>query len=202
MGSLWQNGVTIDWDAFYANEERRRIPLPTYPFERQRFWVDPAVVPTGPALESMGSPALAPAPITPLSTVSPETVAPSNLSSSRRDRIAARVLDLLLPVSGRERSQLSASVTFMEQGLDSLALTQAAFAIRKEFSVKVSFSQLMNQWPNIEMLAAHLDATLPASFLAEGPAAPAARPVPRPPTGPSVADVQPAQQNSRSVLEE
>ena len=32
LGSLWQNGVAIDWDAFYANEERRRIPLPTYPF--------------------------------------------------------------------------------------------------------------------------------------------------------------------------
>src|ERR1019366_6112002 len=44
LGSLWQNGVSIDWDAFYANEDRRRIPLPTYPFERQRFWVDPAPV--------------------------------------------------------------------------------------------------------------------------------------------------------------
>ena len=42
LGSLWQNGVSIDWDAFYANEDRRRIPLPTYPFQRQRFWVDPA----------------------------------------------------------------------------------------------------------------------------------------------------------------
>src|SRR4029077_11292898 len=44
LGSLWQNGVFIDWDAFYAHEDRRRIPLPTYPFERQRYWVDPAPV--------------------------------------------------------------------------------------------------------------------------------------------------------------
>ncbi len=42
VGSLWQNGVSIDWEAFYASEERQRIPLPMYPFERQRFWVDPA----------------------------------------------------------------------------------------------------------------------------------------------------------------
>jgi len=54
----------------------------------------------------------------------------------------------------------------MEQGFDSLSLTQVAFAIRKEFSAKVSFSQLMNQWPNVDMLAAHLDATLPAELLA------------------------------------
>ena len=42
LGSLWQNGVAISWDGFYTHEDRRRIPLPAYPFERQRFWVDPA----------------------------------------------------------------------------------------------------------------------------------------------------------------
>ncbi len=57
-----------------------------------------------------------------------------------------------MPVSGRERSQISTSATFMEQGFDSLSLTQVAFAIRKEFSTKISFSQLMNQFPNIDML--------------------------------------------------
>ncbi len=40
LGRLWLAGVLIDWDAFYAGEQRRRLPLPTYPFERQRFWVD------------------------------------------------------------------------------------------------------------------------------------------------------------------
>ncbi len=204
MGSLWQNGVTIDWDAFYANEDRRRISLPTYPFERQRFWVDPAVVPAAQAGETAGSPVIAPPRLAPLVLASsPESVASSHSSSSRKDRIAARVLDLLLPVSGRERSQLSASATFMEQGLDSLALTQVAFAIRKEFSVKVSFSQLMNQWPNIETLAAHFDATLPASFLAEVCATPSARPVPSPPAAPAVGEDQPGRpKSSSSALEE
>ncbi len=40
LGSAWLNGVKIDWQAFYENETRRRIPLPTYPFERKRYWVD------------------------------------------------------------------------------------------------------------------------------------------------------------------
>ncbi len=203
IGSLWQNGVAIDWDAFYANEDRRRIPLPTYPFERQRFWVDPAVVPAGQAVESESSPAIVPSLLDPVvSATSPESIGTPGLSSSRKDRIAARVLDLLMPVSGRERSQLSASATFMEQGLDSLALTQVAFAIRKEFSVKVSFSQLMNQWPNIEILAAHLDATLPAGFLAEGSAIPAVRPVPPPPAEPSFGEVQPSLGKDTSALEQ
>ncbi|MCA9926054.1 MAG: hypothetical protein KC421_26965, partial [Anaerolineales bacterium] len=41
VGQLWLTGVAVDWPAFYAQESRRRIPLPTYPFERQRYWLDP-----------------------------------------------------------------------------------------------------------------------------------------------------------------
>ncbi|MFI7122702.1 type I polyketide synthase [Amycolatopsis sp. NPDC049868] len=40
VGRAWTRGIEIDWTAFYAGERRRRVPLPTYPFERQRYWVD------------------------------------------------------------------------------------------------------------------------------------------------------------------
>jgi non-ribosomal peptide synthase protein (TIGR01720 family) len=39
MGRLWLAGLSPDWPAFYAQERRRRISLPTYPFERERHWV-------------------------------------------------------------------------------------------------------------------------------------------------------------------
>jgi acyl transferase domain-containing protein len=41
LGQLWLQGVPIRWDA-YAEPLRQRIPLPTYPFERQKYWVEPA----------------------------------------------------------------------------------------------------------------------------------------------------------------
>jgi acyl transferase domain-containing protein len=41
LGRLWVAGAAVDWHAFYAGERRRRVPLPTYPFERQRFWIEP-----------------------------------------------------------------------------------------------------------------------------------------------------------------
>ncbi|MEH2067467.1 MAG: SDR family NAD(P)-dependent oxidoreductase [Nostoc sp.] len=40
LGQLWLLGVQVDWSGFYAHEQRHRIPLPTYPFERQRYWID------------------------------------------------------------------------------------------------------------------------------------------------------------------
>jgi acyl transferase domain-containing protein len=40
IGRLWSAGVKIDWSGFYAREERYRLPLPTYPFQRLRYWID------------------------------------------------------------------------------------------------------------------------------------------------------------------
>ncbi|MBA2660485.1 MAG: KR domain-containing protein [Nitrosospira sp.] len=41
LGKLWLSGAAIDWKSFYAEERRCRVPLPTYPFERQSYWVKP-----------------------------------------------------------------------------------------------------------------------------------------------------------------
>lgn len=41
IGKLWLAGARIDWQAFYAVEKRQRLSLPTYPFERRRYWVEP-----------------------------------------------------------------------------------------------------------------------------------------------------------------
>ncbi|MEG3973096.1 beta-ketoacyl synthase N-terminal-like domain-containing protein [Microcoleus sp. herbarium8] len=40
LGRLWMAGVKIDWSGFSTHESRHRLPLPTYPFERQRYWID------------------------------------------------------------------------------------------------------------------------------------------------------------------
>jgi acyl transferase domain-containing protein/acyl carrier protein len=40
IGILWLYGIEIDWSAFYEEQVRYRIPLPTYPFERKRFWIE------------------------------------------------------------------------------------------------------------------------------------------------------------------
>ena len=37
----WSAGARIDWQGFYADERRSRVPLPTYPFERERYWIEP-----------------------------------------------------------------------------------------------------------------------------------------------------------------
>jgi amino acid adenylation domain-containing protein len=194
LGSLWQNGVPIDWEAFYAHEQRRRIALPTYPFERKRFWVDPApVAQRGPVEGAVSIPASIAAsavegslfPKASACQPSLQSVPHAAVQLSRKDRLASCVIDLLLPISGRKREEIDSAATFMELGFDSLSLTQAAFAISKEYSVKIGFGQLMKEFPNVEMLAEHLDSILPAEILAEAAVAEAH------PSG-DQADAQPA----------
>ena len=43
LAALFVCGVAIDWRGFDAGYDRRRIALPFYPFERERFWVRPAI---------------------------------------------------------------------------------------------------------------------------------------------------------------
>jgi acyl transferase domain-containing protein len=40
LGRLWMAGVSVDWTALHAGERRSRLPLPTYAFDRQRYWID------------------------------------------------------------------------------------------------------------------------------------------------------------------
>ncbi|MEU8633566.1 type I polyketide synthase [Amycolatopsis sp. NPDC048633] len=41
---LWAHGHDVDWSALYPR--RQTVSLPTYPFQRQRFWIEPAAKPT------------------------------------------------------------------------------------------------------------------------------------------------------------
>jgi acyl transferase domain-containing protein/thioesterase domain-containing protein/acyl carrier protein len=43
LAQVWVAGKKIDWKGFHAHEQRRRLPIPTYPFEREHFWIGPGM---------------------------------------------------------------------------------------------------------------------------------------------------------------
>jgi amino acid adenylation domain-containing protein len=172
LGHLWTLGVAIDWDAYDSHEARRRVPLPSYPFERVRYWVDPPAA-AGVGAVPVAAPSIAATELpTPMTTTPNPTVtaAPAVSSPSRQARLLAQVRQLVEDVSGIDVADADPATPWLDLGLDSLTLTQLALQVQRSQGVKVTFREVMERYPSVASLAAMLDATLPA----DEPAAPVA----------------------------
>ncbi|WP_326525278.1 type I polyketide synthase [Sphingomonas sp.] len=56
VGRAWVEGARIDWSALYREGSVGAVPLPTYPFERSRYWVDFGLYAASPAAAAAGTP--------------------------------------------------------------------------------------------------------------------------------------------------
>ncbi|AXX32334.1 acyltransferase domain-containing protein [Actinosynnema pretiosum subsp. pretiosum] len=59
--ACWARGVDVDWAACYDGERRARVPLPLYPFRKDRHWLDPrpaATTASGAPAEAQAQPRL------------------------------------------------------------------------------------------------------------------------------------------------
>ncbi len=142
-------------------ERRRLVSLPTYPFERKRYWIDAgAAEPRRQAARDRrrrkSGPRLA-APTTCERLASaPSVPAPGD----RRARLAAEILRTLGEQSGFPESDLSPTSNFLELGFDSLVLTQVSQELQKQFGVRISFRQLLDESATPSSLAAWIDGQL------------------------------------------
>ncbi|CBN53834.1 MULTISPECIES: type I polyketide synthase [Kamptonema] len=170
VGQLWLAGRAIDWESFYAEETRSLIPLPTYPFERKRYWVEPiasipsaAEVAVTSAQKAIDSQPPLPLPITHSSSTMQTSLA--NQTKSRKERIFPLLQEVIEETSGLEIDIADAATLFVELGIDSLALTQVGTALQKKFNIKITFRQLLEDFPTLDSLAEFLDGNLPPEVL-------------------------------------
>lgn len=153
LAALWRSGFTPDWTATTATHGRR-ISLPTYRFQRARYWIEreaKAVARVAPVIQESPQAAMPDVPSTPLP--------PPVVSPSRNARLRADIVAILEELSGA--SDIDAEANFLALGFDSLLLGQVARALERKFKVKITFRQMLKDISSVALLAAYLDKALP-----------------------------------------
>ncbi len=170
-GKLWMAGCRPTWPALPAAAQRR-LPLPTYPFQRQRHWIDAPPSARRSATMRADAEPITHLPTTPfvsdvnLTEEKPAmNVAASISVPNRLPQLETALLTLLSDMSGETLGPDERTATFLELGFDSLFVGQFAQRIEKDFKVKISFRELLSDIPSVADLAAHLDRQMPADIM-------------------------------------
>jgi amino acid adenylation domain-containing protein len=145
LGKLWQAGVTPDWNALHGGATRHRVALPTYPFERSRYLVEPgASYGQGPGARVQEAQAPAVAAVASVGSEGP---------------VAQRkIREIVASLSGVDASKEDGGRTFLEMGFDSLFLSQFARSIEIDFGISVTYRELTDELNTFDKLSAHVEA--------------------------------------------
>jgi amino acid adenylation domain-containing protein len=156
LGGLWAAGASPDWRSLHAGHAPRRVSLPTYPFERKRFWLEsltpvPAEAPHVNGKTSLG--------IQPeLAALRPE-LAPLQAELAA---LQAELAALLEELSGEVVAAEQWGASFLELGFDSLFLGRFVQQLNARYGVKLTFRQLLGDVPSLDALATRIQAETPA----------------------------------------
>lgn len=180
MGDIWCAGQELVWDAFYVGDVPRVTCCPNTPFDYKSFLISP------PAHEKEGGHDLiAESGIQQSSNREREyMVATSQVheiessaaaaAGGREAKLQDDVCLLVAELSGLEPADLDTGSTFLEQGMDSLLLTQLALSLKAKFEVDISFRDLMEELISVDDVVSRLDREVPnTGVYADVPTAPA-----------------------------
>lgn len=146
LGHLWLSGVKVDWNGFHEGEHRHRVALPTYPFERKRYWILPhkednisihsEEVPKATNITYHARPHM-----------DVKYVAPRNETEEKLCNIWQELLGI---------EKVGVFDNFFELGGHSLLVAQITSRAREEFNMELPMRNLYDQ-PTVAFLAEYVD---------------------------------------------
>ena len=143
LGQLWTRGVAVNWEEFYGDEKGHRLPLPTYPFERQKYWIKSTQSITQKLPETVNHSVVKPTG-SQIKTISLTDTQP-RLSSLEQE--IAEIWSQYLGIA-----EIATDTDFFEVGGDSLLATQLVAGLRTQFQVDLDAHSLLKA-PTVAQLA-------------------------------------------------
>jgi amino acid adenylation domain-containing protein/non-ribosomal peptide synthase protein (TIGR01720 family) len=133
---LYINGSPIDWSGVYASSPGKKIILPTYPFQRKRYWKSPVR-----DINLKNNEA------TMQNTVNPQRAA----GSGRKNNIVSELIRLIRSIAGIESPDIH--LNLFKMGLSSIMLTRLKQSVENDFSIEIQMSQFYEDTDTINKLA-------------------------------------------------
>ncbi|RCG21014.1 SDR family NAD(P)-dependent oxidoreductase [Sphaerisporangium album] len=169
LASAFVRGVAVDWTAALAGTSPRRVELPTYAFQRSRYWLDAARSPVASA--GLASPSA--------DTGSPAEAAPTvvrrlaGLDAAERREVVLELVrgEVAAVLRHADPGAVGTAKAFRELGLDSLTAVDLRNRLRAATGLPLP-ATLIFDYPTPAAVAGHILSSLPAEPTAEhvGPA--------------------------------
>ncbi|HEX7314144.1 MAG TPA: amino acid adenylation domain-containing protein [Pyrinomonadaceae bacterium] len=169
LAALYVSGAEVDWEGFDRDYTRRRVGLPTYPFERKSYWLADVQRRETPAATSEGYEIM-----TTEASPTPHAGAAHAPTDPRRgEAILERLRDIVSRLLQTAPETLDTHASFLEMGADSIVLAEAIRVVEDSFQLKISIRQLFEQFTTLDTLAEHIEqnTAAPPPVRAEAPRA-------------------------------
>lgn len=171
LGQLWAQGINLDWTAYFGQEKRQRLPLPTYSFEKVSHWLeskaaDAPLIPANVASRSREAGDTRPNPETLInkSTAKANTeLSPAPIAKELDPAVTARLKTIFEEASGIRIAAHGERLSFLELGFDSLTLTQICAMMAKEFALEIPYTRLVKDLNSLDKLQRHVQSHNQAS---------------------------------------
>lgn len=142
LGAVYERGRAPNWTRLYA--DARRVPLPTYPWQRERFWVPTDPAPTTPTTLTEPAEDAAEAAATETLSLSAEDLAAEDLASV----IARTASELLAAPPGSVDPKAPLHVA----GMDSVLAGQLRLRLKRDLDLHVPLADLLDDRPLIKVV--------------------------------------------------
>lgn len=178
LAQLYVEGVQVDWSGFDRDYERRKVALPTYPFQRQRYWIETAQKPSIQNQQSKMQDAVNPllgqtinlgikgVQINgeKLSALSDKPQVGISVQTTRRDRIGSTVRSLFSDLLQLDLKEVNVHTPFLAMGADSIILVNAVRSLENIYEIKIAIRQFFEEFTTIDALTNYIDQNLDESW--------------------------------------
>lgn len=173
VASAYAQGISINWSGFEAGNKQTRVALPTYPFQRKRYWINQKeLAMTAPSMNHADNPA-------------------KQVDAEQRHQVLlTKLCELFSSLLRLDPNEIDVNAQLVEMGADSLVLVAGVSVIDDNFGVKLEIRQFFEEITSLDAIARYIAANSSYGLAPAPVVSPQAAPAPASIAAPAHATAQ------------